>query len=360
MGPYAVLFFLPTMLAWSNTKAQLAYNPKQRWPSLWRGMFALLVLMVGLRYEVGGDWLTYSKQLLAVKDLSFSDALTISDPAYASLNWLGVQLGGGVYFVNTMCAIIFAWGLIIFCRSLPLPWLAMVVAVPYLVIVVAMGYTRQGVAIGLAMVGLVALGRGRLFTFIGWIAIAATFHKSAVILVPLAIFQKTKRRWLAWVLVLGSSAVLYNLLLQSSVNTLESGYLQAEYESSGAAIRVAMNALPALIFLIFRQRFYLHPAQKKFWTWMSLGALGFIVLLALSPSSTAVDRVALYWIPLQLFVWSHLPVAMGSNGRVNARWMYYITGYSFAIQFVWLVFAKTAFAWLPYQFYPWVLLFGQN
>jgi EpsG family len=361
MWPYGVLLLLPAMFAWSGVRLPPIADPWVRWRTPWWGMYVLLVLMVGLRHEVGGDWLTYIDHIDTVKDMPFFEALTVGDSAYSLLNWLATHAGGGVYFVNTVCAGLFAWGLVVYCRSMPMPWLALVVAAPYLVMVVAMGYTRQGVAIGMAMLGLVALSGGRVLSFAMWIAVAAFFHKSAVILIPLAIFYSTVRSWFRWVILAGASlllfALLYWLLLQDSVENLRSGYLEAEYQSSGALIRVVMNALPAAIFLIFRNRFDLPPEQRKFWIWMSLGALGFLVMLVVSPSSTAVDRMALYWIPLQLFVWSHLPGALGQRGRASQLWVQYIVLYSVAVQLVWLFFAQTAFAWLPYQFYPWVVLF---
>jgi len=91
---------------------------------------------------------------------------------------------------------------------------------------------------------------------------------------------------------------------------------------------------------------------------MSLAALGFVVLLLVSPSSTAVDRVALYWIPLQLFVWSRLPDVLGRFGQRNPLWVTAVFSYSAAVLFVWLFFASHAHAWLPYQFYPWVVLWS--
>jgi hypothetical protein len=140
------------------------------------------------------------------------------------------------------------------------------------------------------------------------------------------------------------------------VDGLVKNYIVAEYNSQGAGIRIAMNAVPAVIFLWFRRRFIMSSNEHIFWTWMSLGALVFIGVLAVSPSSTAVDRVALYWIPLQLLVLSRLPDAMGREGRKNAVWVYAVVFYSATVQFVWLFFAQTAFAWLPYQFFPWVWL----
>ena len=90
----------------------------------------------------------------------------------------------GIYGVNLMCGVFFATGLVVFCRHQRLPWLALAVSVPYMLIVVAMGYSRQGVALGIAMLGLTALGRGSTLWFILWVVFAATFHKSAVFLHP--------------------------------------------------------------------------------------------------------------------------------------------------------------------------------
>ena len=313
--------------------------------------------MIGLRHEVGGDWSEYLEMLASYNDTSISEReYGFQDPAFILFNWLSVQTGLGIYLLNLLSAIFFSWGLLVFCRAQPRPWLAVAVAVPYLITVVAMGYTRQGVAIGIAMIGMVALGQGSIWRFVLWIALAATFHKSAVILVPLAVLANTKRRVLTllWVGVLGFT--LFTLMLQEAMSFLLGGYIEGEMQSSGAAIRIAMNALPATLFLMFRKRFQLSPDQRSFWTWMSLSALLLVLALKVSPSSTAVDRIALYWIPLQLFVLSRLPNALGRRDGKNAVWVYAVIGYSAAVHFVWLFYADTAFAWLPYQFYPWVWL----
>lgn len=361
MWPYWLIFLLAGWMAMSRMRA-LPPGTKlieKCWPISWLFTGLVLTLMVGLRFEVGGDWGNYLPHVEEAAGEAITDVFDgKSDPAYALLNWLGANIFGGIYLVNTVCAALFAWGLLSFCRAQPRPWLALLVAVPYLITVVAMGYTRQGVAIGLAMLGLTALMKGSVLRFVFWVAVAATFHKSAVILVPLAIFVGSKHRVLTVVGIIISAAILFLLLLQESVDALMTNYVEAEFESSGAAIRIAMNALPAVMFLWYRKRFRLPPSQLVFWTWMSLAALGFVVLLLVSPSSTAVDRVALYWIPLQLFVWSHLPDVFGRRGRRNPIWVTAVVGYSGAVFFVWLFFASHSSAWLPYQWYPWVLLWS--
>jgi hypothetical protein len=353
MWPYWVLFVVVAWLA--GTRLQLVLTPTEHWSDRWWLMYVLLVLMIGLRHQVGADWENYAQHIEVAKSQSLPDALLTGDPAYSLLTWLGGQMPFGGYFVNLVCAAIFAWGLVVFCRSQPMPWLALVVAVPYLVLVVAMGYTRQATAIGLVMLGLTMLDNKKIARFIGFVLFAALFHKSAVILIPLAALTSPRRRlWTVFWVAL-TTLLAYAVLLQDSVEVIRVGYLEAEYESSGAAIRVAMNAIPAALFLIFRKQFNIAEQVRVFWTWMSLGSIALIFLLLVSTSSTAVDRVALYWIPIQLFVWSRLPSAMGKRSGRRVMWVFGVAAYSAAVQFVWLFYAAHANYWLPYQFYPWVL-----
>jgi hypothetical protein len=356
MTLYWVLLVLPCLAAIGVTSAAGKSISIHSWSLGFQLYFLMLILVVGWRHEVGGDWSNYLPNIDLALHQSFTDTLAQKgDPAYNILNWMSAHTGTGIYGVNLMCAFVFAYGLMVYCQNSPRPWLSLAVAVPYLVIVVAMGYTRQGVAIGLTMLGLVALDKGRITKFVVWVAVAAFFHKTAMILIPLAIFAGRKN-WVALVGVLLTAVLMFLLLLAEYVENMVANYVTAQYASSGAAIRIAMNAVPAAVFLVFRKRFDLTDAQKIFWTWMSFGGVAFIGLLAASPSSTAVDRVALYWIPLQLYVWSRFPAAMARTHSVQLPWVAGVLLYSVAVQFVWLFFADHRNGWIPYQFYPLVWL----
>jgi hypothetical protein len=316
-----------------------------------------LALLIGLRHEVGGDWGNYAVLIETARLDPWVYAATWNEPAYSALTALGA-LWGGEYLVNASCAVVFSYGLAKFCRAQPHPWLALTVAAPYLVTVVAMGYTRQGVAIGLVMLGITALAHGRLWAFFWAIAGAALFHKTAVVLFGLALFSGIGPLWVRFVVLPALAAIVFAGLLADSVNALYTGYIQAAYDSAGAAIRVAMNALPAAVFLLLRKRFKLNTNEQRFWTLLSITALLTVPLLMVSPSSTAVDRLALYWIPIQLFVWSRLPLALARFPSEFRLLTACVILYSLAVLLVWLLFAHHAFAWLPYRFYPLVWIQG--
>lgn len=356
-----VYWFVPVLSFFMGFKERALTRPlsgsgRQAQGAMWFLTSTFIFLLIGFRHEVGADWSTYAGKVQQQAGAAFFPVLFEKDPAYGVLNWLGANWGGGVYFVNVVCALLFTLGLVRFCRALPRPWLALSVAAPYLITVVAMGYTRQGVAIGLAMLAMVQLMQGRgVLRFVFWIAVAATFHKSAVILVPLAIFSSRKNRFLVFSGVLATGVMLYFLLVQEQLDNLQYIYLERQYESAGATVRVLMNLIPALLFLLFRSRFPLSETQKKFWTWMSLGAIGLVFALVLSPSSTAVDRVALFWIPMQLFVFAYIPEVLHRFGIPRLFTVFLLLVYSTSILATWLLVSKhAALAWLPYQFYPFI------
>ena len=312
----------------------------------------ILTLLIGLRDRVGGDWYSYSEYLDRSFGVPFADIFLDPEIGYGLLNWIGANIGGGVYFVNTICGLVFTIGLLLFCRDQPRPWLALCLAFPYLVTVVAMGYSRQGVAIGLEMIALLALQRDRPLQFLVWISLAATFHRTVLVMLilPASTLSGGLRfsQLIRLVLLAGAAYGLFSTLLASEIDYYLEGYLFAEYESQGALIRVTLCLLPALALLPNRRRFQLSTHIQRIWTLISLTALAACIGLATVASSTAVDRIALYLIPLQLFVGSRIPDTR-LFGIPPGTWNQSLIGFSLAVLIVWLLFAGHSQAWLPYR-----------
>lgn len=349
MFPYWLLFTLCAAGAVQN-RAELRL-PGRTGPVL-PLLGLVILLMIGLRYEVGGDWENYVSIFNGFRHTDAAEAMARGDPGYSLLNWISLEIGGDIWFVNLVCALFFTWGLVRFTTQQPNPWLVLVVAVPYLIIVVGMGYTRQAVAIGFILAGLSDLRRHpSMVRFAFYIIAAALFHRTAIIVLPLVAMAGTRNRWVMAGLGAALAAILFYLLLNAEVDRLMENYVQAQYDAQGALIRVVMNVVPALIFLTFQHRFALHEADRRLWRNFSLAALAALVMLAVLPSSVVVDRLALYLIPLQLIVFSRLPFAFPKDGRPNGLMTLAVIAYSAAVQFVWLTLADHAHFWVPYKFY---------
>lgn len=348
MWIYWVLFLWPAIaaLVFGETRASAVAAKWPMWP-----LATVLTLVIGLRFEVSMDWSNYMEQLDVAAQLTWLEAAERGDPAYGTLNWIAANTGTGLWLVNLVCAIAFVSGLFVFCRKLPNPWLALTVAMPYMAIVMSMNYTRQSAAFGLVLWAMVALQDGRILRFVVFVVLAALFHKSAAVLIPLGVAVNVRGRILVLVWIGIISVVAYWVFIAELQEDLFEFYLAEQMASEGALIRVLMNAAAASVFLAKRDRFDMQPLEERFWTWMSIIALLFLPALWISPSSTVVDRVALYFMPVQLVAFSHLYIIVGSSG-----WRQFVTlsvAATYAIvMIVWFNYSPYAEAWLPYRFYP--------
>lgn len=354
MWPYWFLFLLPALFALVSQRRAIPTSTRLysvRLDGIWIAAILFLSLMIGYRLEVGGDWGAYLRYLYRVQGAEIGYVLTMNDPGYQVINWVSDNLGWGIWGVNLISALVFSTGLVVFCRSLPRPWLAIAVAVPYLITIVGMGYTRQSIALGFAMLGLVSLGRKNTLWFVVWILLGATCHKSAVLLLPIAALATTRNKyWTAiWVGIVSIAA--YLLLLEEAVEHLYAGYIESEYQSQGAFVRLAMNVVPALMLLLWGKRFSFSEGEAPLWRWFALISLALFAILLVTPATTAVDRVALYMLPLQLVVFSHLPDLLGRKPGSQSLLAIAVIAYYALVYFVWLNYATHAHAWLPYRNY---------
>ena len=118
------------------------------------------------------------------------------------------------------------------------------------------------------------------------------------------------------------------------------------HQSEGAVIRVVMSTFAGIIFFIFRKRFKRTFHDENLWLIFSLVS---IALLPLAFSySTFIDRIAIFFIPLQLVIFSRVPMLIYSTYYRTIFIVATITLYV-CVLFVWLNFAKHAYLWVPYK-----------
>ena len=177
--------------------------------------------------------------------------------------------------------------------------------------------------------------------------IATLFHKSAVVMFFFGLFINNRYLLLKFFLGLPILAAfsLFLVLVGSLQNQFTVYILDKSYQSSGGLIRVIMNLVPTFILFYFRRAF------KEFEDYRMLSLMGIatcISLITVVEFSTATDRFALYLTPLQIAVFSRLPILIK-----DAYWrtlaICVILLYHSAILGVWLNFANNSLYWVPYK-----------
>lgn len=340
MLPYFVLFLLP---------AVGALFPFMRAKHIQQTAFVafaiLATLIMGLRYQVGADWEVYFEYLNSADNLIA--ALVLPDPGYMMLNWLSIELGLGIAGVNLIGSGIFVFGLLDFCRRQPFPWLGLAVAVPYLLIVVGMGYSRQAIALGFIFLSFSCWGKSEFLKYLLLIFLAATFHKTAVVMILFGLFMGRVRIAIrsllfCFFLILFVYIFMYNKIFQAQI---DNHITQINYESEGALVRLSMNLAPVFIYLFYYKRFSIF-ADNKLMVMMSgliIASVPFIFKY-----STVVDRILVYLTPIQVVVYSRLPLF-----AKGAAWRRLLTSIIVMIYglvlWVWMNYGANAAFWVPYD-----------
>ena len=340
---YFLLYLTPAILALS-WQSDIKVNHKQMF--FWYGVGLFFTLVIGFRHEVGGDWYNYIRIFRGISYLTFNEALQYGDPAYSLLNWTLNDWGFYIYHVNIICASIFIIGLIIFSKRQPNPWLAMVVAVPYIVVVMSMGYTRQAVALGFIFMALNSLEKSKFKHFLIFVALATTFHKSAILMMGLGLFLQGNGKLVRFfaVIIVGYSA--WSSFFSDQQQHLWDAYVTTKMQSQGAVIRVVMNLFPSMILLMLRKKWKQEFKDYSFWQMIALGSI--ISMFLVNFASTAVDRIALYFTPIQVIVYSRLPFLL-RNTLSEKTTTFLIVAVYLLVLYVWLNYAAHSRFWLPYQ-----------
>lgn len=351
---YWIMFAVPAVLALleppGDRRVAMPAQVRVPYAFLWALVALALVTIIGLRWETGGDWGNYDRMVQSAlwTDNRFG---LLGDPGFHVVTRLAAQSSYGMLVVTMISGVVVTAGLIRFCLAQPRPWLCLAVAVPYFVVVMGMGYIRQGMAVSLLLMALIAVQQGSVARFIGWVLAAALFHSTALIFLPLALFMARVHPFARLMLLLGAAAVLGTAATGERTGLLLTNYVDQEMTSSGALVRLAMTALPGAILLYWRDRFGLTPSERWIWMMLSLGGIAALALVLVFPTSTAIDRVGLYLLPLQLFVYARLPDALAGNDRTARVLATAIVALYAAAFYVWLNYAVNVEYWLPYRFF---------
>lgn len=273
----------------------------------WVALFGLFIFSA-LRFEVGCDWVGYLINFQSMTGRDYEFDLTAQNPGYWKLVELIHNADLSYQWLNIATSAIFFLGLHALARRQPNPLTFLVFVFPILIINMPMSAIKQAAAIGFLCLAYVAFIDRRVFFYVGWILLGATFHSSVLIFLLLTPFVRGQfnRRSLLLGLFLAIPGA-YALLQIEAAEIATSRYVDSGLDAAGAAFRLGVLTLSGAFFLwtlapTWRQQF---PADYKLafiGSWMMVGffALFFV-------SSVIGDRFGYYLIPIQAMIFARIP-----------------------------------------------------
>jgi hypothetical protein len=318
----------------------------------WYITFFIFVGFVGLRYEVGPDWVQYAYIHSSLAYYTFWQVAIQAEPLSYLLFWASQTLGYEVYLSNIVAAFLVMLGVFCFARRTANPWISLVVATPYFIIVMGMSGVRQAMAAGIL---LFLFSRWERYSFTKralYILSAAMLHTSALInniflVIKMHIAMRYK-------VAIGLAILLFTLYLSSSVPIYSENvvryqqrYLEGSFieKSFGSIYHIAMIIVPAVLGFIFRRRIMdsIHsPSLLRFGLYAALGI--FIINLF---SSTAASRLTIYLYFVPMMVYPALTTIYGKRSQLTV--IVAILAFHFLILFTWFTFGNHSFAYIPYK-----------
>jgi len=345
MWIYFLILLVPALLACADAGTSRASRRPQS-VIVW---LIIVAIITGLRFRVGGDWVTYLGYLERSQIASFGESLALADPLYECLNWLASSIDQGIALVNSVVAALFYLGVYRILADVNYRWIAIAAGTPYLFIVVGMGYSRQAMALGFVMMGYAALVQGRSLAFATYALIGSGCHKSALVVLPLALIVSGRNPVRRVGFASLAAVVGYDVFVADYADKLQQVYLVEQLTTSqGAGIRLAMNGICGVGILFLRKTATQSSLDHRFWLWLGFAsALLWAVFIALGDYSTAFDRMSIYCMPIQMYFAQLLVKSSSIHSRATVS--VFLGLVYFLVLLIWLLFAAHSQYWLPYQ-----------
>ena len=160
------------------------HRPRYRWGYLLI-MGLACWLLASLRYVTGFDYRFYESAFQTVAATGLAGA-SWSEPGYLLLNWVVSQLGGDYriflfVFHFLLTVLVFVW----IGRYSASPWLSVFLFLTLQYFALSMNFLRQALAAAIAIWAYPFLKKRRFLPACGLVLLAACFHRTALVMLPL-------------------------------------------------------------------------------------------------------------------------------------------------------------------------------
>lgn len=320
----------------------------------WAIAFVVLTLFIGLRHKVGMDWNNYVRIADWISGATIIESFQRAEPGFALFTWVSTRLGTGIYGVHLVGAVVFCLGLFRLCSTTDNAWMGLLVSFPILITAVANSASRQIIAIGILMWLLAEWKEASLKKRIAIILLACAFHYSAAFMLVFAALELNIGRVAktSLVVLLAGGTILL-MQMTGGGDYYITTYVTEQDEltfSPGAFQHIALNAAPAALMILGRRvRARLFPSQLM----IQYGLLAMALIPLAAVASVAAGRISLYLFPVSIYAFTGLP-SIFSTPLARALVRLLVAFLMLMILWIWLNFANSAYAHIPYMNVLWV------
>jgi hypothetical protein len=335
-----ILFFLGFVVA-SILLQRRGSVPRMIWAAYW----ILTVLFIGFRHEIGTDWPNYMSIWDDQGD-SFISALLHTEPAYYILMYLVKKMNLTIHWLNLLTSFIAITPVFYFSYRQKNRWIALMSIATALFVMSYIGYARQAPAIGLSIW---ATFRFLDKKFIGCFLIlitASLFHNSAMILIIVfsgfILLQVRVGYKFAVLALLGLAWMIYAERVVGRITN----YFDLGLVSMGALPRIVLVDIALIIAIIFRKALFNSRFEREVMLYFC--CCGILASSLFFLDSIMADRLILYWLVIQIFVYGNLSsITVNNDYRVLS--LVSIAAVNLSVLLVWLVYGTFSRDWIPYK-----------
>lgn len=316
-------------------------------------LWVFLVWFMGWRYETGCDFGGYLHRYTFALSGEFNllEVLSKPEPAFQFIT-LGLRAIGAEYFwINAISSIIIVTCFLIFCGYFRDSLMLGALLFPVMIVQLSMSGLRQGLACGFIMLAAIALQRCRPLMVAGLVVLAAQFHSSAIIFLPMAALAFRRASYKTMLACAAIAAPAAIQLLGDRVEVYQDRYfddLYGEIESRGAYVRYILIAIPTLMFLAGQKR--MKRAFPQYYRLFSFTAITALAILPIGLVNTVVlHRLIYYIMPLTILLFVYQTWLLSIVNRTLEYRLLPIAIYG-AYSLSWFVLSSHAtLCYIPYK-----------
>ena len=345
MTPYLSVFFILYLFAFIDDKIR----SKKIHLFLLLFISTLLVIFIGFRYSVGGDWATYLNNVERFRYHDFYTALYTNEFLWTYLNVFSNYFNFGIVGINFFAALIFIFSLTVLNKKFSNNLYIFMLAFPYFIILVSMGFTRQCIALSFLLLSLSVDKPFKDIKILLLLTAGIFFHNSIIFVFWIPFLYKPLinkfKLFMLFIIILMIFFLVFNSVI--AFNYYFQYFYNQAVNAEGAKFRLLFNLIPAILYIINSKNFF---RDQDYIIWLSVSLLNivlFILLIRNILPSAMIDRLLVYISIVQLVVFIKLFNLYKNNFReifivlTSSLFFIFMTG--------WFIFGNNSKSWIPYD-----------